>query len=215
MFGYGSIIWNPSIPHEEDQTMDRVYITPYQRVFYQASTEHRGSPDAPGRVATLMQPADVGATVEPHDPAWRVYGRAFRLPSEEAAAILESMKEREAVGYHHVTVPVYGADGSVVIARAATNVADVSNKLWRGRTPEERDDGAIAAAILRAEGPSGPNVKYLEKLNGALLKMGCGDDAHVQSLMTHLARLRAEKESGVASGKDDGDKGASGTNGSA
>jgi len=216
MFGYGSIMWNPAVPHEEKQTMDHVYITPYQRVFYQASTEHRGSADVPGRVATLIQPADVGAIVEAHDPAWRVYGRAFRLPTERAASIIESMKERESVGYHHVTVPVYAADGSVAIPHAATNVADVANSLWRGRTPEERDDGAIAAVILRASGPSGPNVEYLKRLDGALTEMGCGDDPHVRSLMAHVARLREKGASGGGGGgKGDDDEVAAGTKGSA
>lgn len=204
MFGYGSIMWNPDVPHVD--TVDG-YISPFRRVFYQASTEHRGSDNLPGRVATLMQPADIGETAEPHDPSWRVYGRAFRLPDERAAAILEDMKERESVGYHHTTATVYAPDGTMVVEHAACNVADVKNALWRGRTAEERDEAAVAAVIARAQGPSGPNAEYLIKLDEALTKMGFGDDAHVRSLMGHLERLRGNDggECGKGGGKEQGE----------
>lgn len=48
--GFGSLIQNPGFEHS-----GRVkgFIRGYRRVFWQASTDHRGTPQVPGRVATL------------------------------------------------------------------------------------------------------------------------------------------------------------------
>lgn len=58
------------------------YITGYKRRFWQASPDHRGTPEQPGRVLTLV----------PGSEEDRVHGSAFRVPAHAKAEIMESVR---------------------------------------------------------------------------------------------------------------------------
>ena len=65
VFGYGSLVWRPDFPFQ-----DRLaFIHGWRRRFWQSSTDHRGTPSAPGRVATLVR----------GDDAERLWGTAYQL----------------------------------------------------------------------------------------------------------------------------------------
>lgn len=195
LFGYGSLIWRPAIAHTA--TFDG-YITPYRRAFYQASTDHRGTPDAPGRVVTLITPPPGGPPVSADDPTWRVYGRAFRLPDASASAIMAEVDVREQGGYRRTAVAVHPVGGGPPLTDVICYVGDEANPMWRGSTAAERDEAAIAAIIDTAVGPSGANDEYLERLHDAL--SGLGGDPHVAALVSHLHRRRVTRATGLVGG---------------
>lgn len=60
IFGFGSLVHTPGFEHGE--VLDG-YIKGYRRVWWQNSTDHRGTPDAPGRVVTLQRTSDDIVTV--------------------------------------------------------------------------------------------------------------------------------------------------------
>jgi len=50
IFGFGSLIHYPGFEYAERRVG---YIKGWRRVWYQGSTDHRGTPDNPGRTVTL------------------------------------------------------------------------------------------------------------------------------------------------------------------
>ncbi|XP_024161755.1 gamma-glutamylcyclotransferase 2-3 isoform X5 [Rosa chinensis] len=82
VFGYGSLIWKAGFNFDE-----RIvgFIKDYRRVFYQGSTDHRGTPEFPGRTVTL-EPAE-------GEVCW---GAAYKISKKEDQEIaLEHLEVRE------------------------------------------------------------------------------------------------------------------------
>ncbi|VDN14099.1 unnamed protein product [Dibothriocephalus latus] len=86
IFGYGSLIWKPNITYSRSWVG---YIEGYHRRFYQGTTTHRGTPEWPGRVATLV-PARNAHT--------RVWGVTYEIQGRrDIDAALEHLAEREMI----------------------------------------------------------------------------------------------------------------------
>lgn len=62
VFGYGSLIYKP--PPFGVLLRIPCYITSHLRRFWQLSEDHRGTPEAPGRVVTLLNRADYAAVLD-------------------------------------------------------------------------------------------------------------------------------------------------------
>lgn len=94
VFGYGSLIWKPP-PHVVRKTPG--YLKHYVRRFAQSSSDHRGTPEFPGRVVTLIH-ADEWANFSdqdafPHEDT--VWGVAYTIDPAHAQEVREYLDYRE------------------------------------------------------------------------------------------------------------------------
>lgn len=161
LFGYGSLIWKPDLPFVA-QTPAR--LSGWARRFWQGSHDHRGVPDAPGRVVTLVEMPDEDCD-----------GVAFQVPGAAAASVLAKLDHREKNGYVRHRQALVTASGERL--DALVYVAEPGNFAWLGPAPLD----AIALQIARATGPSGSNREYLLELAAALRALAT-DDPHVNAL---------------------------------
>lgn len=163
LFGYGSLIWRPAIPYAERLP---ARAAGFERRFYQGSTDHRGVPEAPGRVVTLVA-----------SPAAACGGVAYRVAEADVDAVLENLDVRERGGYVRLELQVHVLGPAPVEVTALTYVAAPDNPNWLGPAPL----AAIARQIAHSRGPSGPNHEYLVRLAAALRELAVDDD-HVFAL---------------------------------
>jgi len=168
IFGYGSLIWRPGFPYL--RKFDG-YIKGWARYFWQGSTDHRGTPEEPGRVVTLIKDADGAVQSE-------TWGTVYCIPEEEAEVILKNLDYREKGGYTREDVDVYirGQDEPVV-QKAILYIATQKNVNFIGETPVQ----LIAEQIYKCVGPSGPNIDYLLNLAESMRRMNVSDE-HVFEL---------------------------------
>lgn len=164
IFGFGSLIYNPNFPFAE-----RIegYVKGWRRVFYQGSTDHRGTPDAPGRTVTLIEDRD--------SITW---GAAYRLSGtpEEQQKTLKYLEWREKQYDLRYRSDVFGkeSNGQPLVEGALVYIATPDrrkNVNWLGEAPLED----LARQIAHAHGPSGPNSEYLFRLAETTRKMGVDD----------------------------------------
>ena len=98
IFGYGSLIWKPNLPHIEARW---ALLKGWERRFWQGSPDHRGTPELPGRVLTLRP-----------NPAVSCLGMAYCLDPQHEQATLAQLDHREKAGYDMREVLVHTAQGS-------------------------------------------------------------------------------------------------------
>ena len=167
VFGYGSLIYKVDFPYLE---RERARIEGWARRFWQGSHDHRGTPEAPGRVATLIPAAGQPC----HGMAYRVAHRVF-----------EHLDHREKNGYERHRIAIELLDSGRTV-EGKLYVAPRDNPAFLGPADAE----AMAAHIHAAKGPSGLNRDYLFRLADALRDLGVTDD-HVFELER---RVRAREE---------------------
>jgi cation transport protein ChaC len=166
IFGYGSLVWRPDFDFVERRTG---WIEGWARRFWQGSTDHRGVPERPGRVATLVREA--GA---------RCWGSAYRVALTEQSAVLAQLDHRERGGFVRDAVDVRLSEGPSAPAQrvsALLYVATPHNPNYLGPAPLAQ----IAEEVRTSHGPSGPNAEYVLELAAALRAMQAEDD-HVFAL---------------------------------
>lgn len=163
IFAYGSLIWRPDFFYEQAV---RASVPGYERRFWQASHDHRGTPQLPGRVVTMVA-----------IPDGQCEGIAYRLPSQGREAILHALDEREQDGYGRTWVNALAEQGADSF-RALTWMASPGNPSWVG----DESLAAVARLIANRHGPSGSNREYLMRLHLAFNDLGILD-THIEQLV--------------------------------
>lgn len=161
LFGYGSLIYKVDFPYLEKRPAT---IRGWERRFWQASHDHRGTPEAPGRVVTLIESA--GASCK---------GMAYRVSPD----VFEHLDVREKNGYLRFATTMTFEDGSH--DEGLVYIATEDNEAFLGHAP----DADIARQIAGATGPSGPNSEYLLRLAESLRKLG-DECPHTFAIEHHL-----------------------------
>lgn len=150
IFGYGSLIWRVDFPYLDAR---RAHVAGWTRRFWQASHDHRGTDNDPGRVVTLVEA-----------PAERCHGRAYRVEWD----VFDHLDHREKNGYERRDIEICFDDAS---AAGIAYIGAPDNFAWLGDAPLEE----IAAHISRSAGPSGTNTDYLLQLARALRALDASD----------------------------------------
>lgn len=164
LFGYGSLIHKVDFDYLECQS---AHILGYERRFWQGSHDHRGTPENPGRVLTLIPRQDS-----------RCFGRAFKVEHQ----VFEHLDHREKNGYLREEIDIYLASGRVVKGLVYIGAPDNAAYLGHASILE------IAEQIFRSSGPSGDNKDYVFDLAFALREHG-EVDKHVFAIEQELKRL--------------------------
>lgn len=155
VFGYGSLIYRPAFPFV---AREPGVVRDWSRRFWQHSTDHRGTPEHPGRVVTVVR-----------EPESALHGMAYRVAPSDVDAVIAQLDHRERGGYERVEVAVELQSRSV---SALMYIAGRDNPNFVGPAPLS----AMAEQVLASHGPSGPNLEYVTKLATALRAMGVDRD---------------------------------------
>jgi cation transport protein ChaC len=166
VFGYGSLVWRPAFAYRHRQP---AVLHGYVRRFWQASTDHRGTPDSPGRVVTLIE-----------RPGQSCHGMAYEIADEHRDEVLTGLDHREQGGYRRVETVLDLRDGRQV--EGLVYIATADNPNYVGPAPLEE----IAEIARTRVGPSGSNREYVLRLHRALHEMDAMDD-HVRALAELVA----------------------------
>src|ERR1044071_8202250 len=167
VFGYGSLIWRPAMAHVARRAGR---VAGWTRRFWQASTDHRGTVEAPGRVLML---------VESDGAVWGVAYAIKRGAWRDTEAALE-LREQQGYARWVVEIGLAAGDqagGIVETVAGLLYVATPANPYFIGPEPLV----ATADIVRRSHGPSGSNVEYVLEFERALAAMGAVD-AEVSAL---------------------------------
>ncbi|KAF7183527.1 hypothetical protein CNMCM7691_003806 [Aspergillus felis] len=187
------------------------------------STDHRGTPEAPGRVVTVIERGFWETLDDPHahleSSTARVWGAAYHIPASHAEEVHDYLDDREIDGYtvHYTPFhPISAVSASTVSKVPETeaapqtqspsqaHAAPITCMVYIGqptnpqflRDPARREPQDVAEVISRGRGQSGKNTEYLYLLEKALEGLGLGSaDMHVTDLVRRVKAIESTEES--------------------
>ncbi|KAJ4287318.1 hypothetical protein N0V90_012716 [Kalmusia sp. IMI 367209] len=109
--------------------------------------DHRGTPEAPGRVATLIDRAHWETLTDHHESTERVWGAAYHIPAAKVPEVREYLDIREINGYSIQFTPFHQAPFSTSISSPRTSPAP-------GGAPSHHSSRSISASTTISAFPS-------------------------------------------------------------
>ncbi|CAG7823583.1 unnamed protein product [Allacma fusca] len=178
IFGYGSLVWKADFPYVKKIIG---YIKGYERKFWQASIDHRGNPEQPGRVVTL---------IPSQDPEARVWGAAYKIHPRDVENVVKHLDMREVMGYEKTPVDFYP------LPHHSSNLLDVQTS---------------SSTSIIAESISNSSMNGYSKTNGENTNNGVGVSngyVNVTSSQPNLSngKISNDKEPDVVHQKGTTDK---------
>ena len=197
IFGFGSLVHTPGFAYTEKATVGvaskgltlapsrpsdahsrpaylpslvlQGYIRGWRRVWWQGSTDHRGTPEFPGRTVTLTP--EEGATC---------WGVAYKLAGDAAQQMetLRYLEWREKQYDHRAYVTLWDGEGEDAVKVVEHELLCYVATGDLGRNPnflgEAESLEALAGQVVRAVGPSGKNAEYVLDFRDAVRGAGAG-----------------------------------------
>lgn len=179
VFGYGSLIWKGP-PHYTRRIPG--YITSHVRRFWQLSEDHRGTPESPGRVVTLIPRNQE----RPQGPLEKCWGVVYEIPPEYVEQVTDYLNIREINGYSLTNVTVQtDLFGDIV---AAVFIGTPENPQFSPLEDSEEGYRQTISHIRKSRGPSGENLEYLQNLILSLKELH-GAEEEGDAYIDHLERV--------------------------
>jgi cation transport regulator ChaC len=186
ILGYGSLIWRPG------DLLGKYAVYPceclsWTRVFSQKSSDHRGNPNFPGLVVTLVEEDYINSLDQGEINAGTCIGVVYLVPPEDADRIIAELDYRERGGYnrHQIKVkflsdtPHYACNdigSALVYTGSITNPHfSLANDIDHIRNCNSSYISRTAEIIATSIGPSGANCEYLFNLNNYFVKNSLHD----------------------------------------
>ncbi|KIJ14848.1 hypothetical protein PAXINDRAFT_163240 [Paxillus involutus ATCC 200175] len=180
IFGYGSLIFKPP-PHVISQVSG--FLKGYVRRFAQKSHDHRGTPENPGRVVTLIHKEDwdrfsAADAFPDEDVVWGVAYTIDPLYVSEVRDYLVTSLPQD--GYTLETLDIYTIEnGTEKVIIHNCYVGRPDNPSFLGSEPID----ALAERISQSVGPSGRNKDYLYRLAESVRELAPASyDSHLYAL---------------------------------
>ncbi|MCJ1396953.1 hypothetical protein MMC11_000145 [Xylographa trunciseda] len=189
LFGYGLVSY---AMNDIDVELDMETATP---LWYESShhmkifQDHRGTPDAPGRVVTLIDKSFWETLVDSHaSNTDRVWGAAYRIEASKVVEVQEYLDIREINGYSIQYTPFWPSDRDLPSIKCLVYIGLPDNPQFMGPQAPQ----SLAEHICQSRGPSGENVQYLFMLEHALKGLGKNSgDEHVHDLADRVRMIQA------------------------
>lgn len=203
LFGYGSLCWNPGTGALAKPGVVSALgrARGYKRCWAQKSTDHRGHPDFPGIVCTLLQDSEVndmraipeGITVAPLAEPTMTEGVIYLIPPNLVDNCLEELDFREKGGYARDLIEVVEDDTGETHQALLYRGTPDNPAIWHRALL----DLPLAAAVMSvSEGPSGKNDVYLNSLDRFLSEThsisALNDDTTCLANMTRYFQTKAQ-----------------------
>ncbi|KAF8959828.1 ChaC-like protein [Flammula alnicola] len=193
VFGYGSLIFKPP-PHVIAQVPG--YLKGYVRRFAQKSHDHRGTPESPGRVVTLV-----------HKEEWDKFSQSDAFPHDDTvwgvAYTIDPVHETEVRWIYNGKLDIYGVgtDGDEIVIISNSYVGRNDNPSFIGSEPLD----ILGHRIWQSVGPSGPNKEYLFRLVESVRQLSPSSyDSHLYALEAIVQHYKRHGQ-GIANNDDDGE----------